>query len=465
MFLGREKELKEFNRLYNQDTFQMLVLYGRRRVGKTTLLKEFCKEKPTIFFSAENSNEKLNLDKFSEQVFLFFNIKTMENFTQWSKAFGFITEKAMEKQVILIIDEFPYLAENNKVILSILQHTIDNSMKDSKLFLVLCGSYMGFMEREVLGVKSPIFGRRTAQLHMKSFDYYDSADFVKEYSNEDKMMVYGIFGGTPHYLNHLDAHSSLEDNMKYNYFVPIGYLYEETSLLLQQELREPGVYNAIIEAIAGGATRLNEISVKTGEDNAKCAKYIATLIELGIVIKQIPLGEKETSRKSIYKLADNMFLFWYRFVAPNKTLIETDSGDIVIQKRVNPYLRDYMGIVFEDACKEYLLRMNRKGELPFLFDQIGRWWGTDNKKKEQVEIDIVANDKSDYLFCECKWREDKVNINVVKDLIEKSKLFHCVKKYFIIFSKTGFTNAVIQYATENKDIILYSLEDMYKENL
>ena len=283
MFIGREKELAELENLYQQNRFQLFVLYGRRRVGKTTLLLEFCKDKETVFYSAEQSNEKMNLDKFSNLVFQHYGETTLEPFSSWENALLYLHNKQTEKPLVLVFDEFPYLAAINPALLSILQHLIDHTLQYGKLFLVLCGSYMGFMEKEVLGAKSPLFGRRTAQLHMKPFDYRTSVKFLEGFSKEEQLTLYGAFGGTAMYLQQISARKSLKENIQNIFLKPTGYLYEEPLLLLRQEVQEPGVYCAIIEAIAGGASKSNEIATKTGEAPAKCLKYIKTLRELGIL--------------------------------------------------------------------------------------------------------------------------------------------------------------------------------------
>ena len=205
MFLGRQTELKELQRLYEKDGFQLFILYGRRRVGKTSLLKEFCKSKNTIFFSAELSNSKANLEKFSHRVFQHYGDERQEPFSSWESALLYISDRQAASRLVLVIDEFPYLAEGNPSILSELQHIIDHRLQESGLFLILCGSYMGFMENEVLGSKSPLFGRRTGQLHLKPFDYLTSAKFMDGFSLEGKLMLYGAFGGTPLYLRQQDT--------------------------------------------------------------------------------------------------------------------------------------------------------------------------------------------------------------------------------------------------------------------
>ena len=381
MFIGRQKELEELQRLYGKDRFQLFVLYGRRRVGKTSLLKEFCRNKDAIFFSAELSNSKANLEKFSQMVFQHYGDERQEPFSSWRSALLYIGDRHTKSRLVLVIDEFPYLAEGDPSILSEFQHIIDHRLQESGLFMILCGSYMGFMEREVLGDKSPLFGRRTGQLQLRPFDYLTSAKFMEGFSLEEKLTFYGAFGGTPLYLRQIDTAKSFKENIVDTFLFPTSYLYEEPMFLLREELQQLGTYNAIIEAIASGASKANEISSRTGEDTAKCLKYIKSLRDLGILYKEAPFGEKDSSRRTLYGISDFLFRFWYRYVFSNRTLLEADAQEIVWRRKIEPDYSTYMGLVFERVCREYLLRMNGLGRLPILFTDVGRWWGTDSITK------------------------------------------------------------------------------------
>ena len=221
-------------------------------------------------------------------------------------------------------------------------------------------------------------------------------------------------------------------------------------------------YSAIIEAIARGYTKANEISTKIGEDAAKCLKYIKTLCELGILYKETPFGEKESSRKTLYGISDFMFRFWYRYVFTNRTLIETGAGDVVWIKRIEPDYSSYMGLVFEKVCMDYMIAQNAKGKLPILFTSIGRWWGTDPVTRKQVEIDLIANDGKDYLIGECKWRNEKLDLAVLYGLQKKADVFNPrrTNTWFILFSKTGFTQAVTEEAEKNENIILVDIRKL-----
>ena len=276
-------------------------------------------------------------------------------------------------------------------------------------------------------------------------------------------MLYGALGGIPLYLSSVRSDKSFQDNIIDLFLQPMGYLYEEPLFLLREEIQQPGTYNAVLEAIAGGASKANEISGKTGETVAKCLKYIHILSNLSIVRKETPFGEKDSSRRTIYRLEDSLFRFWYRYVAGSKTLIENDAGDIVWQKKIAPnYDAEYMGAEFERICREYLIRQNTKGALPFLFTSIGRWWGTNPETRKQAEIDIMAKDEENLLVCECKWRNEKTGSGVLIALKEKVIAYGKQKNppWLAIFSKSGFTDSLKQEASEDDHLLLFDLRDL-----
>ena len=443
MFVGREKELTVLNDLYDEKTFQMVVIYGRRRIGKTTLISEFISDKPSIFFPAQEVNDTLNLSQFSKKVYAFFDIpESTGPFGNWNSAFEFLVEKAKERQFVLAFDEFPYAASANRSLKSILQTAIDHGFKDSGLFLILCGSQMGFMEDDVLGYKSPLFGRRTAQIKLDGFDYYDAGKMLDSFCNEDKIKLYACVGGTPHYLAQIKTNESFEVNMKRLFFNTSGYLHSEPMMLLQQELREPAMYNSIIMAIAGGASRLNEIATSIGEDSPKVSKYLQTLVNLQIVHKIYPFGENpQNSRKGIYRIADNCYNFWYSFVFPNKPEIESGNGGIVADAHVfGEQMSAYIGKPpFEAICLQYMQRANRAHKLPFTATSFGSWWGTDPKEKIQTDIDVIAANRHtrQIVFSECKWRGGISLMAEVNKLLSKDHLLAEYKeRYYYIFSKT-----------------------------
>ncbi len=455
MFVGREYELETLSRLYNDDGFHFVVVYGRRRVGKTTLLTHFCKDKPSIYFVAEEYNDRLALESFSEKILSFFGMNGfIGKFENWEKAFLFLAEQSKLNRVVLVIDEFPYLVASNKAIPSLLQNLIDHYLKNTKLFLIICGSSVSFIEKEVLSYKSPLYGRRTAQLIVEPFNFFESRKFFPNYDFENQVIAYGILGGIPQYLSYFDDSKDIYDNVKLKILDKSSYLYEEPKLLLRQELREPAIYNSIIEAIATGNSKLNEISTKVGIDTDKCAKYLSVLIDLKIVERITPLDLKEKSRKSIYKLKDNFFRFWYRFVFTNKMLIEQGMFDEVIENKIKPFMNHFLGEVYEEICMDYLKILNKRKKLPFTFERIGKWWGNNPYRKREEEIDIVAYDRDNIIFSECKWQNQKVDMRVLNDLIEKGMMFEWKNKYYVLFSKSGFTDDLKNFAKHQDRIIL-----------
>ncbi len=461
MFIGRENELNTLNKLYSSDKFEFAVIYGRRRVGKTALISEFTKDKDTIFFTGVETNAKQNLDNFSRCIMEYnTGIAVDSSFVSFQSALEYVFELAKTKRIVLVIDEYPYVAHASKSLASTLQLLIDKNKDSSKLFLILCGSSMAYMEDHVLAYKAPLYGRRTAQFKIKPFDFFEACRYFIKLSGTDKALAYGIVGGTPQYLMQLDDNLSIEENIKNTHLNPTSSIFEEPNNLLKQEVREPAIYNAVITAIATGSSKMNEISQKIDEDTSVCATYIRNLITLGIVKKESPYGEKST-RKTIYSIEDNMFRFWYRFVPENTSIISRGAVDLAY-KRIEPELSSYMGGVFEDICKQYLWRLLLEGKCAVNFTDIGRWWGANPKTKTQEEIDIMGTDKDSALFGECKWTNEKVDRQVLETLVERSALFNYKKTYFYLFAKTGFTKGCIDRANEMGNVTLVSYEDMLK---
>lgn len=460
MFVGRDYELKKLNELYYSDNFNFVVMYGRRRVGKTALLSEFCKDKKSIFFIPEEYSNEMALRNFSQSIFKFFKLSGLSNFDTWESAFLFIAERAKDERLVLVIDEFQYLAYSEKNIPSVLQKIIDHYFNDTKLFLILCGSYISFMEKEVLGYKSPLYGRRTAQMEIVPFNFFESRDFFSGTSTENQISIFSIFGGTPQYLISFEPKLDIFDNIREKILDRTSYLYEEPKFLLKQELREPSVYNSILESIACGYTRLNEIATKVVLDSSKAAKYLNTLIELRIVEQLRPEKLAKCSRSSIYRIKDNFFRFWYRFIFENKSLIEQGMVQYVIEEKIKPYLNEYISLIFEEIAADYLKILNKENKLPFVFERIGKWWGNNPAKKREEEIDIVAYDKDNLIIGECKWQNSKLGMGALTQLIEKGALFDKRNKYYVFFSKCGFDEKVLQFAEDNSNIILFGLGDI-----
>ena len=460
MFIGREKELEALEKLYRSDKFEFAVIYGRRRVGKTALINHFIDDKKSIYFMGVESNEKQNLENLSKSIIEFSSgIQAETYFSSYQAALEYTFKLAEKERVILVIDEYPYVARASKSLASTLQMLIDKYKDESKLMLILCGSSMSYMEDQVLAYKSPLYGRRTAQMKITPFDFEECCTYLRNLSDEDKALVYGIVGGTPQYLLQMNDKLSVEENIKNTYLNPMSFLYEEPVNLLKQEVREPAIYNAIITAIATGYSRMSEISTKVGESTTVCSGYIKNLINLGIIKRETPYGEK-ASKKTIYSIEDNMFYFWYRFVLENSSIIARGATDLVY-KRIEAQLSDYMGRIFEEICVQYLWKQLLQGNMPIEFMSLGRWWGNDPRYRCQTEIDIMGEqDSSAAIFAECKWRNENVDLDVLETLVERSGLFHYTKMHYFLFSKTGFTKGCMEEAERMGNVTLVSYEDM-----
>ena len=461
-FYCREEELRKLNKRYHAGDFECIIIYGRRRVGKTTLINEFCKDKPTIFFSALNTTEIENLESLSKSIMNYErpDMDVTPEFKTYDAALDELTALAMHERIVFVIDEYPYLAKAKPSISAMLQHIIDHKWNNSKMFLILCGSSMSFMEDQVLGQESPLYGRRTGQFKIAPLDYKESAVFHPDLSNEDNALIYGITGGVPHYINKLGVKESVDEALLDNLFDRSSYLYEEPANLLKQELREPAIYNAIITAIAQGASRINDIALKTGQENSVVSKYLGTLIDLGIVKKETPVTEK-IGKKTIYELADNFFRFWYRFVPANMSAIDSGRIQKSYANSIKKNLPDYMGLTFEHMCRDYLLYYEK--DLPIELNQVGQWWGTDNKNKKQVQIDIVGTpvEGDEYIIGSCKYRNEKIGLDELELIREYAQVFGKGKKYYYyIFSKGGFTEGLIQ-AKNRGEVKLIGLDDLY----
>ena len=455
MFINREQELEALEQMYHSGNAEFFVLYGRRRIGKTELLLQFCKNRPSIYFLASQQKEHDHLQQLKQVAQHVIDDPLLENitFNDWESALIYFAQKSQEERLILVLDEFQYLCEDNAALPSLIQRFWDLHGKNSNLFLILCGSQVSFMEREVLAERSPLYGRRTGQLQLMPLTYRDSGSFFPDYSSKEKLIIYGMLGGIPAYLNRFatqlssntpqSSKKTIEELVKEELLTPQAYLFDEANFLLRMELREPRTYASILQAIAHGATRLNEISQRVGLEQAKVNKYISVLRDLGLVKRITPLTEQapQKSRKGLYKLADNYLSFWFRFILPNRSLIESGNADLVYEKMIEPNLSDFMGLLFENVCHEYVKRHWHE-KLKIAPKRIGAHW------ESELEIDLLTeNIDGSHWFGECKWWEAPVGENVLNRLIEKvAKLPNQWKQNprYVLFSAGGFTDTLRQ---------------------
>lgn len=447
-FINRTEELKVLEERFGSSNPEFIIIYGRRRVGKTELVTHFMKDKPCIYFLCEEKKYRDNLNDMREVTANFLKDEEfkMLAFENWTQMFKSITSRIKERTVI-IIDEFPYLVHEDKSIPSEFQKIWDMHIsKSENIMLILVGSSVSMMEK-LLGKKSPLFGRRTAQLEIKPVDIFLAGEFLPNYNIADRIKAYGCVDGIPLYLKQFSDERPVFDNMKDAFFRRDALLYKEAEILLKQEFREPSNYFAILKAISFGYTKQNEIADYTGIDKSIISKYMKNLEEIRIIKKQYPVTDRKEKRKNTrYAFMDNYFRFWFRSIYPNKTLIESSSEDAfeIVKKNYDQYL----GYIFEKTSGEFLIKKR-----PFKFTKIGRWWHKD------AEIDIVAlnEDTKEIMFCECKWKENADAKRIIRELKEKSKLVEWNnekrKEYYAIFAKS-FSEKI-----KEPDVMLFDLRD------
>ncbi|AMC93715.1 hypothetical protein AOC36_06880 [Erysipelothrix larvae] len=448
MFFGRENELKALENMHERNNFQMAVVYGRRRIGKTALISEFVSDKKSIYFSCEEVNDALNLAKFSQQLGELLGISGFPPVENWEVLFTIIAENFGHEHLVVVIDEYPYAASANRSLNSTLQHIIDHKFKNTNLFLILCGSSVSFMENQVLGEKSPLFGRRTGQIKVNALDYYDASKFYPDVSFEDKIRYYATIGGTPYYLSMIDPSLTFEENLKNLYFVINGYLFNEGTLLMKQEFREPAIYNSVLQAIASGAVTLSGIAGFTKLETSLISKYLLTLQELNYIERIIPFGSNPLKgKKSYYHITENFIAYWYRTIFSIRTEIERGHGDIYWQHSLNN-LSEFIGPIFEEITRQYLRRVNAKNGLPFIAKTFGKWWGKD-KKGDVQEIDIIVEslDGKNLIIGECKWTNSLKLSKTLQTLDKRATLFSDYTVQKMLFTKNAVETGDIDVKT------------------
>ena len=465
MFVGRHQELEQLNQAYQENDFQFTVIYGRRRIGKTSLINEFLKDKKAIYYVALEENAEDNLKRFSDAISIFKNTDQggKEKFANFEECFKEITRLAKKQRVILVIDEFPYLAKAYPTISSMLQSYIDHEFKETNLFLILCGSSMSFMERQVLGYQSPLYGRRTLALKLEPFKLSEAHEMLPKLSKEDAFIINTVCGGVPQYLSYMSDSMSVADNIKKNFLSKSGRLFDEPNNLLQQELRDPTNYNSIINAIASGASKHSKIAQSAHLQTGPLTTYLNNLIDLGIVEKKLPVTEqkKSKSKNIVYRICDGMFRFWYTFVGKQTDLIERGLTDLAWVK-VQKGLSDFMGPEFEKYSQDFMWSQDMNEKIvPNPFIHLGNWWGTDKRTHQQVELDIVgfSDDERDGYFGECKWKNEPISRSVLEKLITNSEIFKYPIKHYYLFSKSGFTDSCQELA-EKINCQLFTFEKM-----
>ncbi len=470
MFVGRKRELSSLEKLYHQQGFGMTVIYGRRRIGKSTLIREFLKDKRAIFYTATKVGKARNLELFCQQVVSLLDPSlTGVSFPSLEAILDLITDRLGGDKLVLVIDELPYWAQDDGALLSVLQKYIDTRWSEQDMMIILCGSSLSFMENKVLSEKSPLYGRRNTQIRLEAFDYLEAAEFVPDYSSENKAIIYGITGGVAKYLAMIDPRGSADDNIKAQFFNTDGYLYDEPRNLLAQEFTDVALVNNVIEQIASGSNTVNEISQKIGQNSSTVLYALDKLIQVGLITKKKCITEEKNRKKTQYVLKDQMFRFWYAFIPKATSIIEIGQGDLYFDRVVKPQIHNYMGSVFEEMCRYYTLKEGICGAFGNTLTEVGTWWGTEillrgsEKVQQSADIDVVGISELDKtaVLGECKFKKEKIDKNVYDTLLRRSAVIS--GKYriirFLFFSLSGYTSWFD--SIQNNDIVLLTLDDLY----
>lgn len=454
-FVNRQNELSFLEKTCRTKDFQFVPVYGRRRIGKTRLIQEFIKDKRAIYFLADSVSETEQLRNLGRIVGEYFNdsILTDAGFRDWYQFFSYIREK-QKTRLIFVIDEFPYLVNSNPAISSIFQKGIDEYLKQSNVFLILAGSSIGMMEKEVLFYKAPLYGRRTASLEVKEMTFDALKEFFPGKDFEELVKIYSVMGAIPAYIEKINPGHDTFRNIKELILSKGTFLYSEVEYILREELREPRNYFVILKAIAQGKRKLSEIINETAFEKSLVARYLDILRSLGFVEKDIPVTEKypEKSKQGLYRLHDKFFTFWFKFAFPNRNRLEIENVDYVL-KQIKDTFEHHISTIYEDVCMDICKDLMKDGLIQYT--TIGKWWSKDE------EIDIVALDeeqKTAY-FGECKWSNKKVGDDIYQDLLRKSQLVDWHKEMrknkFILFSKSGFTQRMTEISKKENVLLVH----------
>jgi len=456
-FINRKKELIFLEEKWKEPGAQFIVLWGKRRVGKTELVKQFMKDKPHIYFLSESTNEREQLKRFSSAVGHLFQEPLLETrgFAEWEESFRYIRDKKLK--FVLTIDEFPYLIESNRAIPSLFQKAWDEYWSKSDVYLILLGSSIAMMETEVLGYKSPLYGRRTGQWKVEPMTFEAVSHFREGKPFEDRLMHYSVAGGMPAYWLQFSQKKNFLLNLKDRVLKKGQVLYEEVEFLLREELREPRYYFALLQAIAQGKRKLSEIVNATGLPPQVANKYLGVLSDLNILEREISVTEEKPlkSKKGLYKISDEFCRFWFKNIFPRKGELEMDMVDVVL-KDVKDSLPQYLSLIYEKIAEELLVK--HSGNF-FPFTKIGRWW----EKNEEIDVVCINPTLNKILFCEAKWPSKPIGIDIYESLKEKSRKVIWGNEerteYFCLFSKRGFTDAMLQKAKRDK-VYLFKGEEL-----
>ena len=468
-FIGRKREMEKLESEYSRDS-SFVVIYGRRRVGKTTLIKEFLKDKTAFFFLATEEIESQSMKRLAGVVARTTKNRLLQNatFTDWLDLFQVIADYEPEKKKVFVIDEFPYLVKTNSAFPSILQNAWDEVLKDKNVMLILSGSLIGMMQKHALSYDSPLYGRRTSQMRLAPLLFTDIYA-VQSLSFTESVEQYAVTGGVPKYLEFFEDGRELTEQIKDAVLSKNGFLYEEPFFLLKSESMTAVNYFSIIKAIADGNHKIGKIAGVLGIESSKLTPYLSTLSDLGFVEKRTPVTEKnpEKSRKGLYFIADNFIRFWFKYVYPYKGELELDNMQIVLEEMKKDFETKFVAFAYEDICKDIFANLCKRGVVDFVPSRIGAYWLNDYTGDTEIDVMAVDNQNKRIFAGECKDHRNPVDAPVYYALKEKvldageiRKSYPVYDVIYGVFSKSGFTQRMLDAARETSNLVLVNEDNV-----
>ena len=423
-FVDREQELQTLQAEYDRPGSALVVLYGRRRVGKTTLISEFIREKPALFFLASEESEAQNRAVFKEKTAEFLNNDLLRSaeVKSWDILFRTILDKPFDRKPVIVLDEFQYLGKSNPAFPSIFQRIWEEILKDRSVMVILCGSLISMMESQTLSYSSPLYGRRTAQIRLKQIPFAYYHEFFPEKSRRELIEWYAVTGGVPKYIELFSGSQDLYQAIQANILNRSGYLYDEPHFLLQQEVSEVGSYFSIIKSIAAGNQKLSAIAATLEVKSTSLTKYLR---------------------------------FWFAFVYPNMSFIESGHSALVLEKIRKSLVKNHIAFVYEDVCQERMWDLNAANAWPFHFSKLGRYWDA----KHEIDLAALDPDGKNLILGECKYWQEPVGPRVFWDLVAKTDAVPWERDrrtvWYVLFSAAGFTDDLKALAAQRTDLFLF----------
>ncbi|MFI3173336.1 MAG: ATP-binding protein [Eubacteriales bacterium] len=453
-FVDRINEMNALQEAYDSLDSSFVVIYGRRRVGKTELISEFLRKHDNgLYFLATEESEQQNKKSFKSMAADFTGNELLNSAdVEWSSIFEQIVKFKPDEKKIIVIDEFQYISLSNAAFPSIIQKAWDTIMKDGNVMFIICGSYISLMKSQTLDYGSPLYGRRTAQIKLKQIEFKHYNEFYNGKNNEELIPFYAVTGGVPKYVEMFNSHNDIYKAIEKAILNKQSFLYEEPYFLLQKEVSEIGSYFSLIKAIAVGNHKLSDISAEMGVKSTNITKYLKVLMDLDLVEREVPITEAnpEKSKRGLYKLTDNYIAFWFKFIYPYRSFLEKGETEFVLNKIKSGFVPNYVSYIYEDVAREKMWELNMNNLWGFNFDKLGRYWG-----KETGEVDIVAIDsmEKNLLIGECKYTKSPKGLDVLHLLQEKGEILKAITKSdnveYIIFSTGGFTKGLLDEVAVN----------------